>query len=149
VKLPDENDFPPYADEQAMIETTIDELIQSASTRRQGFGGLHHLINHAAGLVELSLLGYKELARKGLAAHHHHVRLLRWLPDLEEQLGPVAKARHDPRTASYWMQKNLRRDTAMLTHRVKTLYGFFTLARFVANEEKHKKAEEKFLYLMA
>ena len=149
VKLTPETDFPPYADIQAMIETTIDELIAAASIRRQGFGGLHHLINHAAGLVELSLLGYSDLARNGLRAHHHHVRLLRHLPDLGNEIGPVAHARHDPRTPLYWSQDDLRRDTAMLTHRVKTLYGFFTLARFLGDQEKRAKAEERFLYLMA
>ena len=149
VKLAPETDFAPYNDIQTMIETTIDELIASAAIRRQGFGGLHHLINHAAGLVELSLLGYRDLAEKGLAAHHHHVRLLRQLPDLESQIGPVAKARHAPRTAAYWAEGNFRRDTAMLTHRVKTLYGFFTLTRFAEDEEKRAKAEERFLYLLA
>lgn len=149
VQLPRATDFSPYSDIQAMIETTMDELIASASTRRQGFGGLHHLINHAAGLVELSLLGYKDLARKGLPAHHHHVRLLRHLPDVENEIGPVARARHDPRTPAYWNQEDLRRDTAMLTHRVKTLYGFFTLARFLQDQKKRAKAEERFLYLMA
>lgn len=148
VKLSSENDFPAYTDIQTMIETTIDELIASASIQRQGFGGLHHLINHAAGLVELSLLGYGDLAKKGLPAHHHHVRLLRHLPDLESQIGPVDKAKYDPRTAAYWKQ-DFRRDRAMLTHRVKTLYGFFTLTRFVEDEEKREKAEERFLYLMA
>lgn len=149
VELPEATHFPPYADIQAMIETTIDELIDSAAIQRQGFGGLHHLINHAAGLVELSLLGYKDLAQKGLPAHHHHVRLLRWLPDLGNEIGPVAKARHDPRTAAYWSQEEFRRDSAMLTHRIKTMYGFFTLTRFVEAEEKREKAERQFQYLMA
>lgn len=149
VTLTPETDFPPYADIQTMIETTLDELIGSASVQRQGFGGLHHLINHAAGLVELSLLGYKDLALKGLPAHHHHVRLLRQLPDLESEFGPVVKARHDPRTAAYWSDEPLRRDSAMLTHRVKTLYGFFTLTRFAEDEAKCRRAEERFLYLMA
>ena len=148
VRLSPENDFAPYADIQAMIETTIDELIASASIHRQGFGGLHHLINHAAGLVELSLLGYKDLAQKGLPAHHHHVRLLRHLPDLESQVGPVDKAEHDPRTAVYWSQGGFRRDTAMLTHRVKTLYGFFTLARIAQDEQKLENASDQLLYLM-
>jgi len=149
VELSRETDFPPYDDIQAMIERTIDELVASASIRRQGFGGLHHLINHAAGLVELSLLGYRELARQGLAAHHHHVRLLRQLPDLDNEFGPVRRATYDPRTPAYWRQKDLRRDTAMLTHRIKTLYGFFTLVRFLDDQERRAKAEERFLYLMA
>jgi hypothetical protein len=37
----------------------------------------------------------------------------------------------------------------MLTHRIKTLYGFFTLARFLEDQEKRTRAEEQFLYLMA
>lgn len=77
------------------------------------------------------------------------MRLLRELPDLENEIGPVAKARFDPRTAAYWSREDLRRDTAMLTHRIKTLYGFFTLTRFVEKQEKRRKAEEAFLYLMA
>ncbi|MFH1264909.1 MAG: hypothetical protein ABIK89_04235 [Planctomycetota bacterium] len=43
----------------------------------------------------------------------------------------------------------MRRDSVRLTHRIKTLYGFFTLVRFVEDSAKRKQAEEKFLYLMA
>ena len=132
-----------------MAEVVVDELIRSASVRRQGFGGLFHVINHAAGLIELSQFGYKDLARKGLAAHRHHVRLWRSLPDVEEELGPVKPAEHDPRTPDYWTTGTLKRDSARLTHRIKTLYGFFTLLRLVEDPAKREKAEESFLYLMA
>lgn len=37
----------------------------------------------------------------------------------------------------------------MLTHRVKTLYGFFTLLRFVKDASDRKEASRQFLYLMA
>ena len=113
-----------------------------------GFGGLWHLINHAAGLVELSRYGYRTLARKGFAAHRQHLRLWRTLPDLSEELGPVRKADEDPRTPKYWAGM-LKRDQARLTHRIKTLYGFFTLLREVDKADKRKRAEEQFLYLMA
>ena len=46
--------------------------------------------------------GFADLARKGLAAHHHHVRLWRSLPNVEEELGPLERAKHDPRTVAYW-----------------------------------------------
>ena len=82
-----------------MAEVVIDELIRSASLRRQGFGGLFHIINHAAGLVELSRCGYSALARKGWPAHRHHVRLWRSLPDVAEELGALEPAEHDPRNA--------------------------------------------------
>ncbi|MBI3468888.1 MAG: hypothetical protein HY000_38275 [Planctomycetes bacterium] len=147
VSLTDDGGFPPYKDEQDMANVVIDELIATASVRKQGFGGLWHIINHAAALTELSRYGHKELARKGLAAHHHHVRLWRSLPDLEAELGPVTKAEHDPRQPVYW-EGMLKRDEARLTHRIKTLYGFFSLVGLV-DERRRTKAEEGLLYLMA
>jgi hypothetical protein len=93
--------------------------------------------------------GYQDLARKGFAAHHHHVRLWRSLPDVEDELGAVQQAQHDPRTAEYWTTGPLRRDSAMLTHRIKTLYGFFTLAGLIEDSARRKKAEAMFLCLMA
>jgi hypothetical protein len=149
VSLPDDNGFPPYKNEQAMAEVVIEQLIRSAAVRKQGFGGLFHIINHATALTELSRLGYQDLARKGMAAHHHHVRLWRSLPDVEDELGPLKKAKHDPRTADYWSVDEESQWSARLTHRIKTLYGFFALLRFIEQPEKRKKAEENFLYLMA
>ena len=149
VSLAGDHGLEPYHDTQAMAEVVLDDLIRGAPVRRRGFGGLHHLVNHAAGLAELSHYGYRELAQKGLSAHRHHVRLWRSLPDVEEELGPVQRAEHDPRTAEYWTTGALRRDSAMLTHRIKTLYGFFTLAGLIEDPARRRKAEEKFLYLMA
>jgi hypothetical protein len=149
VSLSRDDDFPPYKNEQAMTEVVIDELIRSASVRKQGFGGLFHIINHATALTELSRLGYQDLARKGLAAHHHHVRLFRSLPDVEDELGPLKKAKHDPRSAEYWTIDEASQWSARLTHRIKTLYGFFHLLRFIEQPDRRKEAEAKFLYLMA
>jgi len=147
--LPHDDDFPPYKDLHQMANVVIDELIDTASVRRQGYGGLWHVINHAAGIIELSLFGYKRLAQRSLAAHRHHVRLWRSLPHVEAELGPVKKASHDPRRPEYWTTGTLKRDEARLTHRIKTLYGFFTLLRFVKDEEKRKQAQDSLLYLMA
>jgi hypothetical protein len=149
VSLMPDDDFPPYESVQSMVDVVVDELIRSASLRRQGFGGLFHVINHAAGLIELAHFGYRNLARKGLAAHRNHVRLWRSLPDVEEELGPVKRAAHDPRTPEYWTTGTLKRDSARLTHRIKTLYGFFTLLDLVEDRARREKAEESFLYLMA
>lgn len=148
VSLPANDGLLPYESVPSMAERVVDELIRSASVRRLGFGGLYHIINHAAGLAELPRFGYPDLARKGFTAHRHHVRLWRSLPDVEEELGAVKRAKHDPRTAEYWTTETLRRDSALLTHRIKTLYGFFTLVRFIEDSTTRKKAEEGFLYLM-
>jgi hypothetical protein len=140
---------PPYANEIELAQTAIDELIRGASLPRRGFGGLVHVINHAAALVELSRYGYEELARRGLRAHWQHVRLWRSLPSIEAEAAPVERAAHDPRTPEYWAGGTLRRDSARLTHRIKTMYGFFTLLRLIEDEAKREEAEGQFLHLMA
>ncbi len=148
VKLDADTDFPAYRNQQEMVERVIDELIENGALRRQGFGGLFHIINHAAALTELSRFGHKDLANRGLAAHHDHLRLWRSLPDVEGELGPLKSAKHDPRTPEYWQEADSEQWSAHLTHRVKTIYGFFTILRFIESEAKRKQAEEKFLYLM-
>ena len=146
--LPKDDNFPPYQNEQQMANVVIDELIATASVHKQGFGGLWHIINHAAGIIELSLFGYQSLARQSLAAHRHHVRLWRSLPDVEAELGALKKADHDPRQPEFWMTGTLKRDQARLTHRIKTLYGFSAVLRFVQDEGKRERAEDSLLYLM-
>ncbi|MEZ5301737.1 MAG: hypothetical protein R3F11_13965 [Verrucomicrobiales bacterium] len=150
VALPDDAGIRAYADEDAMVEAVIGELIDSGGVRRQGFGGIFHLINHAAALVELARMGYADLAREGRAAHHRHLRLLRALPDVEAELGPLGKAKHDPLTAAYWAEdKDSEQWSAHLTHRIKTLYGFHTLLPLIEGETTRQKALDAFRYLMA
>ncbi len=139
--------LPAYRNLTGMVQKMISVLNSEASVRRQGFGGLWHLINHAAGIVELENLGFHELALKALPAHHHHLRLWLLLPDLESEIGPVVKSKHHPFEPVYWKGK-LKRDDARLTHRIKTLYGFYTLLEFLG-ERSNKQAEDAFLYLMA
>ena len=149
VRLQPADEPAPYTNEAELAEAVIAELIQGASLPRRGFGGLVHVINHAAALIELSRHGYEDLARSGLHAHWQHVRLWRSLPVLTEELSPMERATHDPRTPDFWTGGAFRRDTARLTHRIKTLYGFITLMRLIEDEAKRKEAGEQFLYLMA
>jgi len=149
VTLADADDLPPYADEAAMIRAVIDELIRGASIRRQGFGGLFHLINHAHALAELSQAGHPDLATRGLGAHHRHLRLYRSLPDVEGELGALAKADCDPRTPEHWSRRDSVQWSAWLTHRIKTLYAFRGLLRTVEEAETRRHAEDAFRYLMA
>ncbi|MEW4453346.1 hypothetical protein AB1L30_11765 [Bremerella sp. JC817] len=148
VKLPEPSEVPAYRTIPDMVNATITELIETASIRRQGFGGLWHLINHAAAITELDRFGYKALALKALPAHHHHLRLLRSLPDLKQELGIVVKADYDPRKPAFW-DGMLKRDEARLTHRIKTLYGFYTLRRHIESDTTRQEAEDALLYLMA
>jgi hypothetical protein len=148
VKLDPDNAFRPYGSIPEMVDATIRELIATAAVKKQGFGGLWHVINHAAAITEIDRFGYKDLAKQALPAHHQHVRLWRSLPDVESELGAVGKAEHDPRDPAYW-RGMLKRDEARLTHRIKTLYGFYTLRRFVEDDALGTKADDAVLYLMA
>ena len=148
VKLVADKTFPQYQSIQEMVDVTIAELISTASVRKQGFGGLWHIINHAAAITELNRFGYEKLAKQALPAQHQHIRLWRTLPDVENELGAVVKSTHDPRTPIYW-EGMLKRDEARLTHRIKTLYGYYTIRRFIENKATKKKADDAFLFLMA
>lgn len=148
VELPATDDFRLYRSQQEMVEVVVDELIASVKSRRQGYGGMWHLINHTAALIELSRFGFEATARKGFAGHHQHVRLIRSLPDVSEELGFLMRSDHDPRVADYWTGE-LKRDEARLTHRIKTLYGFHTILRFINDDETLRQAHESMRFLMA
>ncbi len=143
-------DIPRYADVPMMAQRVVDEVISSASIRRRGLGGLWHIINHAAGLLDLATYGYRELAQQGLAAHHQHLRLWRSLPDVSAEIGPHPKAAHDPRTDEFWkQQETFKRDDARLTHRIKTLYGLSRLLTTIDDEQEREQAWDQVRYLMA
>jgi hypothetical protein len=149
VTLSEDAGLPPYADERAMVRAVIGELVRGASVRRQGFGGLFHVINHAQAITLLSQTGHGDLARRGLAAHHHHLQLYRSLPDVEAELGALVKARHDPRTPEHWSRTDSVQWSAWLTHRIKTLYAFLDLLPMVEHAETRREAEDAFRVLMA
>lgn len=148
VNLGSKDNFPKYESVQTMVDVTIAELIATAAIKKQGFGGLWHVINHAAAITELARFGYVDVAQEALPAHHQHIRLWRSLPDVSSDLGAIVKADHDPREPVYW-EGMLKRDEARLTHRVKTLYGYYTIRRFVEDDATRDKADDAFLYLMA
>ncbi|MEZ6043597.1 MAG: hypothetical protein R3C20_24125 [Planctomycetaceae bacterium] len=139
--------LPPYGSIEDMVSVTVSELIATASVKRQGFGGLWHIINHAAALVDLHRLGFTDVARKGLPAHRQHIRLWRMLPDVESELGRVIQSPLDPFDSAYW-QGNLKRDEARLTHRIKTIYGFGRLVPYLTSAE-HSAARLAFRFLMS
>jgi hypothetical protein len=148
VTLSNDDGLPSYLDETDMARVVIDELIRDVSMRRQGFGGIFHLINHARALLDLSRAGHGALASRGLAAHHHHLRLVRSLPDLSHELGELARTRHDPLTPEHWSQTESVQFSAWLTHRIKTLYAFRGLLRSIDDAGKRRLAEDAFLHLM-
>ncbi|MEQ8786948.1 MAG: hypothetical protein RIC55_11640 [Pirellulaceae bacterium] len=147
IALPKDDEFPPHADLQTMAKRVLDELVQHAAQRREGFGGLWHVINHAAALAELARYGYRDLAMKGLPAHHQHMQLFRTVPDIAEERGPETPTEYDPRSPKFWQPDKIRRERAHLTHRIKTIYGFDALAELV-EDDKRDQGNHKLRYLM-
>lgn len=66
--------FRPYASIPEMVAVTIDERIATAAIKKQGFGGLWHVINHAAAITEMDRYGFKELAKQALPAQPGRLR---------------------------------------------------------------------------
>jgi hypothetical protein len=148
IELPDDDGVGPFPDLPTAACALIDDLIQHAAQRREGFGGPWHLINHAAALVELSNYGYGELATTGLPAFREHFRLFRTLPDTSDEKGAETPTSDGPFTPGFWDPAKLRRERAHLTHRIKTIYGFSTLMRLIPDADRRRRADDLLRYLM-
>jgi hypothetical protein len=147
VVLPDD-DSPPLTDLTALADTVATALLLHAAERRVGFGGLWHVINHAAALAELARHGYPELARAGLPAFARHHRLYASLPDVAAEQGPETPTEDSPFAPQFWAPDKLRRERAHLTHRIKTLYGFWALADLIEQDATRDRAADRLRYLM-
>lgn len=146
VKLPDED--PPYQNMEGMVDSVLDQIIGiDPKFRRQGYGGLVHICNHAAAITDLAQCGYPQLASPAIQAHAHHLRLWLHLPNLFAELGPHKTSRHSAHSSEYWSGK-VRYDSALLTHRVKTTFGFDELASAIDDDTKVKKAYAKLRFLI-
>lgn len=148
VTLPSDDGIAPLPDLRQMAEIVVDDLIQHAATKREGFGGPWHIINHAAALAELSRQGYRDLAIRGLPAFREHFRLYHTVPDISEEKGPETPTESDPLTPVFWTSGKIRRERAHLTHRIKTLYGFDELADLLEDPKKRELGYNKLRYLM-
>ncbi|MEZ6096755.1 MAG: hypothetical protein R3C03_21440 [Pirellulaceae bacterium] len=109
VQLP-ENPNEPYQDFSSMAVAVIEELIAKAGNRRDGFGGLWHVINHAAAVAELAVYGFRDLAVSGIPAHFKHLQLFATVPDVSDELGAETESRFDPHQKEFWTQTELKSD---------------------------------------
>lgn len=148
VELTEKDGVPEFTATAGMANVVLDEIIQlDPKFRRQGYGGLVHICNHAAAISDLAQYGYPDLVPKAVAAHRLHLRLWKALPNLIAKLGPQIVSQHPAHSAAYWQGK-VRYDSALLTHRVKTMFGFDELAAEVDDEAKVKQAYAKLVHLI-
>lgn len=123
-------------------------LASTSNINRVGYGGLVHVNNHAAAITDLAKYGYGALVPRAIKSHHQHLRLWRNLPNLADELGPVPFAQYSPYTAAYWTSGKVSYDHALLTHRVKTMYGFEELVEAIEDDWREKRASEMLRFMM-
>lgn len=148
ITLPADDGIPPIPDLTTMANLVVDDLIQNAARRREGYGGPWHIINHAAALAELAQHGYRDLAIQGLPAFREHFRLFKTVPDISAEKGAETPTEDDPYAPAFWTPEKIRRERAHLTHRIKTMYGFGELARLVEDDAKRGQGNDKLRFLM-
>ena len=149
IKLADEDQTPFYDDIPAMANAVLDEAIaQNPTVHRVGYGGLVHIINHAAAIADLDDCGYCELGSRAVRSHRQHFRLWSSLPNVADEKGPLQVSKFTPNNPAYWTAGDVPYDRALLTHRVKTMFGFHELVEPVDSPEKKDEAYDKLRYLM-
>lgn len=149
VALADDDGVPDYDDLEGMAGAVLDEIIgQDQATHRQGYGGLVHVNNHAAAIVDLGRYGFGDLVARAVKSHHQHLRLWRNLPNLADELGVVKVSQFGVHAAGYWSSGKVPYDRALLTHRVKTMYGFDGLVEAIDDGPRERRAYEKLRFLM-
>ena len=67
---------------------------------------------------------------------------------MADEFGPAPYSEFNPYTAAYWTSDKLPYDRALLTHRVKTMFGFDELVEAIDDAVKEKQAYDKLRYMM-
>jgi hypothetical protein len=147
--LSETDGVPDYESIEGMALVVVNELLnQDAKVHQVGYGGLVHIVNHAAAIVDLKKYGYQELAGQAVRSHRQHFRLWKSLPNVADEMGPVKVSSFTPHKAAYWTSGDVPYDRALLTHRVKTMFGFEELCKAVDEDPKEEHAYDKLRYLM-
>jgi hypothetical protein len=131
-------------DEQKFIHFVFEEFLKAKGA---GFDGHVVTIGHA--LVELSRIGHKELARKGVPAYWQWVRGAR-AGEGAGQVAPAPPRAPTPLTREYWAaQAKHRIGEIASSHTVKYPYSFYALAKDVKDEDLKKRILAKVYRLTA
>lgn len=149
ITLPEDDATPVYVSIEGMVGAVLDEVnAHDPSIHRSGYGGLVHIINHAAAITDLAGAGYAELAARAIESHRQHLRLWKNLPNVADEKGPLKVSKFTPFDASYWTFGEVPYDRALRTHRVKTMYGFEELVAAIDAKEKEDAAYDKLRYFL-
>lgn len=141
-------------DEPKFIQFVFEEYLKAIDLYvngkgHHGFAG--HVITIGHALVELSRMGHKELARKGLPAYWQFVRQARAGADLCGKKVPDGPAgAPTPLAREYWVGQGKRRPGEIVgSHLVKYPYSFYALARDVRDEALKRRILDQVYHLTA
>jgi hypothetical protein len=141
-------------DEQKFIHFVFEEFLKAidlylSGKGHHGFAG--HVITIGHTLVELSRMGHKELAQKGVPAYWQFVRQARAGADLggkKVEDGPAEAP--TPLAREYWVAQGKHHPGEIVSsHLIKYPYSFYALAREVRDEDLKKRILEKVYHLSA
>jgi hypothetical protein len=146
--------FLDLGDEQRFVHFVFEEYLKAIDLYlngkgHHGFAG--HLLTIGHALVELSRMGHKELAQKGLPAYWQFVRQARAGADLGGQRVADGPARAPtPLAREYWAGQGKRRAAEIVSsHTIKYPYSFYALARDVRDEALKQRILDKVYHLTA
>lgn len=141
-------------DKQKFIHFVFEEYLKAIDLYRNGrghHGVAGHLLTIGHALVELSRMGHKELAQKGVRAFGQFVRQARKGADRggkKVEDGPLHAP--TPLVRDYWVaQGQRRRGEIVSSHLIKYPYSFYALAREVRDDALKQRILDKVYHLTA
>jgi hypothetical protein len=141
-------------DEQRFIHFVFEEFLKAIDLYlngkgHHGFAG--HLLTIGHALVELSRMGHKELAQKGVRAYWQFVRQARAGADLGGKKVEAGPARAPtPLVQEYWVGQGKRRSGEIVSsHLIKYPYSFYALAKDVRDDALKQRILDKVYHLTA
>ena len=135
--------MPGITDEGALIEFIFSEYLRSVSLYSgygQGWAG--HLLTIGHAVIELSRLGYNDLAAPAHEAYRMYIKTMRRGPGKTTRRIPDHKEQaHTPLEKEYWQQKKSVKSG--LGHAFKYAYSFYNLLSGLKNPDLKKVCLEK------
>lgn len=127
VSLPEQDGIPDGADEPALIRYIFEEYLRSIPLYSgYGNGWAGHLMTVGHAVIELSRLGYPELAARAHRAYRMYIHTLRRGPQNTDRRIPDKQATElTPLQHAYWQRK--KRVRAGLGHVFKYPWSFYSL----------------------
>jgi hypothetical protein len=142
--------IPKYSGDGMIAGFTFREVLKFVEMYYEIQGIVGHLITHAQSLVELSRLGYPDLARRGYDAHRLHVRRVRLFHDCFDKSiwTSVRPVHNDPLDPSFWERdvEAMAKSSWGYAHFFKYRYQFYDLAKLIPDPDLKAECLERMAY---